>query len=39
MSEASAQSYLKVAYDLRPSKQVERRIFLDFFRRLAGCGG
>ena len=38
MSEASTKSYLKVAYDLRPSKQVERRILLDFFRRLAGCG-
>ena len=38
MSKASAQSYLTVAYDLRPSKQVERRILLDFFRRLAGCG-
>ena len=38
MSVESTQSYLKVAYDLRPSKQVVRRIFLDFFRRLAGGG-
>ncbi len=38
MIQSSAQSYLKVAYDLRPSKQVERRMLLDFFRRLAGCG-
>ena len=37
MSE-SARSYLSVAYDLRPSKQVERRMLLDFFRRLASCG-
>jgi len=34
----SAKSYLSVQYDLRPAKQVERRMFLDFFRRLAGCG-
>ena len=34
----SSRSYLSVAYDLRPSKQVERRMFIDFFRRLAGCG-
>ena len=38
MSPVSAKSYLSVAYDLRPSKQVERRMLLDFFRRLAGCG-
>lgn len=38
MSTESAKSYLKVPYDLRPAKQVERRMFLDFFRRLAGCG-
>ena len=38
MSNQSARSYLRVAYDLRPSKQVERRILLDFFRRLAGYG-
>ncbi len=34
----SSSSYLKVQYDLRPCKQVERRILLDYFRRLAGCG-
>lgn len=38
MSPVSSKSYLSVAYDLRPSKQVERRMLLDFFRRLAGCG-
>ncbi len=38
MSPASSRSYLKVAYDLRPAKQVERRMLLDFFRRLAGRG-
>ncbi len=38
MSPSSTKSYLKVPYDLRPSKQVERRMLLDFFRRLAGCG-
>ena len=38
MSEESSQSYLTVPYDLRPSKQVERRMLLDFFRRLAGTG-
>ncbi|MDE0334109.1 MAG: hypothetical protein OXI64_04055 [Defluviicoccus sp.] len=38
MSADSSKSYLSVAYDLRPAKQVERRILLDFFRRLAGCG-
>ena len=38
MSEDSTESYLKVAYDLRPAKQVERRILLDFFRRLAAYG-
>lgn len=38
MTDNSAQSYLHVQYDLRPSKQVERRIFLDFFRRLASFG-
>lgn len=38
MNSGSTRSYLKVAYDLRPSKQVERRMLLDFFRRLAGCG-
>ena len=31
MSPVSARSYLSVAYDLRPSKQVERRMLLDFF--------
>ena len=38
MSSPSAESYLSVAYDLRPSKQVERRIMLDFFQRLSGSG-
>ena len=38
MSGLSAESYLSVAYDLRPSKQVERRIMLDFFQRLSGSG-
>lgn len=38
MSGESTKSYLRVQYDLRPAKQVERRMFLDFFRRLAGCG-
>ena len=38
MSEESSQSYLTVPYDLRPSKQVERRMLLDFFRRLASSG-
>ena len=38
MSAESSQSYLRVAYDLRPAKQVERRILLDFFRRIAGLG-
>lgn len=38
MTGKSTRSYLKVAYDLRPSKQVERRMLLDFFRRMAGCG-
>ena len=34
----SSKSYLNVQYDLRPSKQVERRMFLDFFRRIASFG-
>ena len=38
MSKQSSESYLSVAYDLRPAKQVERRILLDFFRRLSGLG-
>ena len=38
MNSFSAESYLSVAYDLRPSKQVERRIMLDFFQRLSGSG-
>ena len=37
MANDSTRSYLSVSYDLRPSKQVERRMLLDFFRRLAGC--
>jgi len=31
-------SYLKVAYDLRPAKQVERRMLIDAFQRLAAAG-
>ena len=38
MSIDSSRSYLSVAYDLRPAKQVERRMLLDFFRRLSGAG-
>ena len=38
MSATSSRSYLSVAYDLRPAKQVERRMLLDFFRRLSGTG-
>ena len=38
MQALSSESYLKVPYDLRPSKQVERRMFLDFFRRMSSCG-
>jgi hypothetical protein len=32
------ESYLKVPYDLRPAKQVERRMLLDAFQRLSRCG-
>lgn len=32
------QSYLKVSYDLRPAKQVERRMLIDAFHRLASAG-
>jgi hypothetical protein len=32
------QSYLKVPYDLRPAKQVERRMLIDAFHRLASAG-
>src|SRR5689334_16559424 len=32
------ESYLKVAYDLRPAKQVERRMLLDCLQRLARVG-
>ena len=38
MTDVSTKSYLSVQYDIRPSKQVERRMFLDFFRRLASSG-
>ena len=38
MSIETSRSYLSVAYDLRPAKQVERRMLLDFFRRLSGAG-
>lgn len=31
-------SYLKVPYDLRPAKQVERRMLIDSFQRLAHAG-
>ena len=31
-------SYLKVAYDLRPAKQVERRMLMDAFQRLTHAG-
>ena len=34
----SSKSYLTVPYDLRPSKQVVRRIVLDFLQRIASCG-
>jgi hypothetical protein len=32
------QSYLKVSYDVRPAKQVERRMLIDAFHRLAAAG-
>src|ERR1035438_6857446 len=32
------ESYLKVAYDLRPAKQIERRMFIDALQLLAGAG-
>ena len=32
------QSYLKVPYDLRPAKQVERRMLIDAFHRLTSAG-
>lgn len=32
------ESYLKVSYDLRPAKQVERRMFLEAFQILASNG-
>ncbi len=32
------QSYLKVPYDLRPAKQVERRMLIDAFHRLSHAG-
>jgi hypothetical protein len=35
---APTESYLKVAYDLRPAKQIERRMFIDALQRLAFAG-
>lgn len=35
---AISESYRKVFYDLRPAKQVERRMLLDAFQRLAAAG-
>ena len=35
---APTESYLKVAYDLRPAKQIERRMFIDALQRLAFSG-
>ena len=35
---APSQSYLKVPYDLRPAKQVERRMLVETFQALAGLG-
>jgi hypothetical protein len=35
---AATESYLKVAYDLRPAKQIERRMFIDALQRLALAG-
>jgi hypothetical protein len=35
---AATESYLKVAYDLRPAKQIERRMFIDGLQRLALAG-
>lgn len=32
------QSYRKVAYDVRPAKQVERRMLIDAFHRLSSAG-
>ncbi len=34
----SKESYLKVSYDLRPAKQIERRMFIDALQRLAFAG-
>lgn len=34
----SSRSYLKVPYDLRPAKQVERRIILDILQKLTRIG-
>lgn len=33
-----SESYLKVAYDLRPAKQIERRMFIDALQRLSLAG-
>lgn len=38
MSGQPSESFLKVPYDLRPAKQVERRMLLDFFQRLGHAG-
>lgn len=35
---SSTRSYLHVSYDLRPAKQVERRMMIDAFHRLASAG-
>jgi hypothetical protein len=35
---APSQSYLKVPYDLRPAKQVERRMLVETFQALSGLG-
>lgn len=36
-----SESYLKVHYELRPAKQVERRMIIDAFQRMVGgaCQG
>lgn len=38
MSHSSVQSFRKVFYDLRPGKQIERRILLDSFQHLIALG-
>ena len=34
----STRSYMKVRYDLRPAKQVERRMIIDALHKLARAG-